>query len=66
VVTHTVELAKLRGGLDLEMRNYTEYSQTVHHRLHKLQETAASSFNEVKVQCFPLSSKGAKVEEMID
>jgi uncharacterized coiled-coil protein SlyX len=63
---HAVELAKLRGDLDLETHNYIEYHQTVRCRLHELHETIASSFDEVKVQCLPFSDKGAKVEEMID
>jgi hypothetical protein len=60
------ELAKLHGDLDLETRSYMEYHQTLHRRLHKLHETVASAFDEVKVQCLPFPMKGAKVEEMID
>jgi phage host-nuclease inhibitor protein Gam len=63
---HTVELANLRGDLDLETRSYTKYCQTVRCRLRELHETVASSFDEVKAQCLPFSGKGAKVEEMID
>jgi predicted nucleic acid-binding Zn-ribbon protein len=63
---HAAELAKLRGDLDLETHSYTEYHQTMRHRLHELHETIASSFDEVKVQCLPLPDKGVKVEEMID
>jgi hypothetical protein len=63
---HAPEVAKLRGDLDLEMRNYTEYRQTVCRRLHELHETVALSFDEVQAQCLPLPDKGAKVEEMID
>jgi hypothetical protein len=63
---HAPEVAKLRGDLDLEMRNYTEYRQTVCCRLHELHETVALSFDEVQAQCLPLPDKGVKVEEMID
>jgi hypothetical protein len=61
-----VELAKLHGDLDLETRSYTEYHQTMHHRLCELHKTVASSFDEVKAQCLPFPDKGVKVEEMID
>jgi hypothetical protein len=49
--------------LDLETHSYTEYHQTVRHRLH---DEVASLFEEVKVQFLPFRDKGAKVEEMID
>jgi hypothetical protein len=64
--THATELSKLRGHLDLETRNYTEYRQNVLRRLHELHETVASSFGEVKAQCLPFSDKGMKIEEMMD
>jgi hypothetical protein len=63
---HAAEVAKFRGDLDLEMRSYTEYLQTVWHQLRKLHETVASSFDEVQAQCLSFLDKGAKVEEMID
>jgi hypothetical protein len=63
---HAIELAKLCGDLDLDTHSYTEYHQTMHHRLWKLHETVASSFDEVKTQCLPLPDKGMKIEEMID
>jgi hypothetical protein len=66
VEAHAVDLAKLHGDLDLETRTYTEYCQTVHHRLRELHETVASSFDEVKAKCLPFPDKGVKVEEMID
>jgi hypothetical protein len=66
VEAHAVELAKLRGDLDLEMRSYTEYHQTVSRRLRELHEALASSFDKVKAQCLPFPDKCAKVEEMID
>jgi hypothetical protein len=52
--------------LDLETHSYTEYRQNVRRRLHELQETVASSFDEVKAQCLPFPDKGAKIEEMVD
>jgi hypothetical protein len=61
-----VELAKLRGDLDLETCSYMEYCQTIRRQLHELHETVALSFDEVKVQCLPFLGKGVKVEEMID
>jgi hypothetical protein len=66
VEAHAAEVSKLCGDLDLEMRIYTEYLQTVWHRLRKLHETVASSFDEVQAQCLSFLDKGAKVEEMID
>jgi hypothetical protein len=44
-----VEVAKLRGDLDLEVHSYTEYHQTVHHRLREVHKTVASLFDEVQV-----------------
>jgi hypothetical protein len=63
---HAAELANLHDDLDLDIRSYTEYRQTVCRRLHELHETVASSFDEVKAQCLPFPCKGAKVKEMID
>jgi uncharacterized coiled-coil protein SlyX len=63
---HAAELTKLCADLDLETHNYTEYRQTMHHRLHELHEAVASSFEEVKAQCLPFPHKGGKVEEVID
>jgi hypothetical protein len=63
---HAVELANLRGDLDLVTHSYTEYRQTVCRWLRELHETVASSFDEVKAQCLPFPSKGEKVEDMID
>jgi hypothetical protein len=48
VRTHVMELAKLRGDLDLETHSYTEYRLNVHPLLRELHETVASSFDEVK------------------
>jgi chromosome segregation ATPase len=66
VEAHAAEVAKLRGDLDLETHNYTEYRQTVRRRLRELHETVASSFEKVQGQCLSFPDKGAKVEEMID
>jgi hypothetical protein len=66
VEAHAVELAKLRGDLDLETRSYTEYRQTMRRWLRELHEALASSFDKVKVQCLPFPDKCANVEEMID
>jgi chromosome segregation ATPase len=66
VETHMMELARLRGDLDLETRNYTEYRLNVHRRLHELHEIVASSFDKVKARCLPFPGRGAKIEEMID
>jgi hypothetical protein len=66
VEVHVVELAKLHGDLDLETHSYMEYRQTVQHRLRKLHEIVALSFDEVKAQCLSFPGKGVKVEEMID
>jgi hypothetical protein len=63
---HATEVAKLCGDLDLEMRSYTEYRQTLRRWLYELHETVASSFDEVQAQCLPFPDKGAKLEEMID
>jgi hypothetical protein len=66
VEIHATELASLRGDLDLKTRSYMEYRQNVWHQLRELHETVASSFEEVKAQCFPFPGKAAKIEEMID
>jgi hypothetical protein len=66
VEAHAAEVAKLRGDLDLETHNYTEYRHTVRRRLRELHETVASSFEKVQGQCLSFPDKGAKVEEMID
>jgi hypothetical protein len=66
VEAHAMELAGLRGDLDLETRSYTEYRQNVRHRLHELHEAMALSFHEVHAWCLPFPSKGVKVEERID
>jgi hypothetical protein len=46
--------------------SYTEYRQTVCHRLHELHEIVASSFDDIHARCLPFPEKGANVEEMID
>jgi hypothetical protein len=46
--------------------SYTEYRQTVCHRLHELHEIVASSFDDIHARCLPFPDKGANVEEMID
>jgi hypothetical protein len=46
--THVIELARLHGDQDLEMRGYTKYHQNVCRRLCELYEIVASSFDEVK------------------
>jgi hypothetical protein len=66
VEAHVTELTKLYIDLDLETWSYIEYCQNVYRQLHELHRTAASSFDEVKVQCLPFPDKGTKVEEMID
>jgi hypothetical protein len=66
IETHATELAKLRGDLDLEMRNYTKYYQNVHRRLYEPHETVASSFNEVQERCLPFAHRGMKVEKTIE
>jgi hypothetical protein len=66
VEAHVAELAKLCRDLDLEMRSYIEYRQTVRRRHHELHEIGASSFSEVRVQCLLFHVKGVKVEEMIN
>jgi hypothetical protein len=48
VEAYVAQLAKLCGDLDLEAHSYTEYHQTVCHRLCELHETVALSFDEVK------------------
>jgi hypothetical protein len=40
--TQAMELARLRGDMDLETRSYTEYHQNVRHWLHELHEIVAS------------------------
>jgi hypothetical protein len=45
---HVVEVAKLRGDLDLEMHSYTKYCQTMRHWVHDIHEIVASSFDEVQ------------------
>jgi hypothetical protein len=60
------EKTELRGDLDLETHSYTEYRLNVSHRLRKLHETMASSFDEIQVWCLPFPGRGAKIEEMID
>jgi hypothetical protein len=46
--THTMELARIHGDLNLDTHNYTEYGQNVRHGLRELHETVTSSFDEVK------------------
>jgi hypothetical protein len=48
VESHTIEVAKLHGDLDLEMHSYTEYCHPVRCRLREFHETVASSFDEVQ------------------
>jgi hypothetical protein len=43
-----VEVAKLHGDLDLEVHSYTEYHQTMCHRLREVHEIVPSSFDEVQ------------------
>jgi hypothetical protein len=63
---HVTKVARIQGELDGETQGYTDYCMTMCRHLCKLQETVASSFDEVKARCLPLPAKGAKVEEMID
>jgi hypothetical protein len=64
--SHTTELAKLRGDLDLETHSYTEYCLNVRHWLRELHNTISSTFDEVEAQCLPFSDRGMKIEEMLD
>jgi hypothetical protein len=57
---------KIQEELNEETQNYTDYRLNVRRCLCELHEVVASSFEEVKVRCLPIPTKGVKVEEMIN
>jgi hypothetical protein len=59
-------VAKITDELDKETQGYIEYHLNVRHRLRDLHDVVASSFEEVKAQCFPVPARSAKVEDWID
>jgi hypothetical protein len=59
-----MELARLRGDMDLETHSYIEYWLNVRRRLHDLHEVALL-FDEVKAWCLPFLGRGTKIEEVI-